>query len=116
MSVNKVKTNYCLEIKVTFTYICLMCQHIFSVPSMYSDWENVSGVSMTRFGSMLREQAFKKPLTDVIPPDSILAEAEVVHWLDLREVTVDDLKDIKIRHVAVANKPGKYQGKIKIEN
>lgn len=79
---------------------------------MYNNWENVSGVSMTRFSSMLREQAFKKPLTEVIPADGILSEPEVVHWIDLREVTIDDVKDVKVRHVAVSNKNGKYQGKL----
>lgn len=78
---------------------------------MYSNWESVNGVSMTRLGSMLREQAFKKPLTEVLPPETILSEPEVVDWIDLREVSLEDLKDIQVRHVAVANKAGRYQGK-----
>lgn len=77
---------------------------------MYNYWENVSGVSMTRLGTMLREQAFKKPLTELLPPENILSEPEVVDWLDLREVILGDLKDIQVRHVAVANKAGSYQG------
>lgn len=71
---------------------------------------------MTRLGSMLREQAFKKPLTEILPPETILSEPEVVNWLDLREVTLDDLKDIQVRHVAVANKNGKYQGKFSFKS
>lgn len=79
---------------------------------MYNYWENVNGVSMTLFSKMLREQAFKKPLTEVLAPQAILSEPEVVVWLDLREVSLDDLKDFQVKHVAVANKEGRYQGNI----
>lgn len=79
---------------------------------MHNYWENVNSVSMTRFGAMMREQALKKPLTEVLPPETILSEPEVVNWLDLREITLDDLKDMQVRHLAVANKHGRYQGKM----
>lgn len=83
----------------------------YSVPSMYDYWENVTGVSMTRLGSLLREQVFKKPLTEILDPQTILSEPEVVIWFDLREVTLDDVKDIQVQHVAVTNEGGRYQGK-----
>ncbi|KAG5862439.1 hypothetical protein JTB14_022004 [Gonioctena quinquepunctata] len=81
-----------------------------SVPSMYDFWENVDGVSMTHLGARLRENASKKPVTDVVSPDSILSDPEVVVWMDLREVTLEELDSIQLRHVAVANKTGMYQG------
>nr|CAI5868136.1 unnamed protein product [Callosobruchus analis] len=65
---------------------------------------------MNCLASKLREQACKKPLAEVISPDALLSDAEVVVWLDLREVTSEDIKSIEMRHVAVANKEGKYQG------
>ncbi|CAH1116695.1 unnamed protein product [Phaedon cochleariae] len=81
-----------------------------SVPSMYDFWENVNGVSMTHLGMKLREQASQKPVTEIVKPESILADPEVVIWMDLREVTLEDLDSIEMRHVAIANKKGKYQG------
>nr|CAH7764952.1 unnamed protein product [Callosobruchus chinensis] len=81
-----------------------------SVPALYDYWEDVQGVSMTCLASKLREQACKKPVTEVISADALLSDAEVVVWLDLREVTCEDIKSIEMRHVAVANKEGKYQG------
>ncbi|XP_072391115.1 protein arginine N-methyltransferase 6 isoform X1 [Diabrotica undecimpunctata] len=81
-----------------------------SVPSMYTFWNNVAGVSMSVLGSKLRENASQKPLCECISPDSILAEAETILWIDLREVTLDDVKDFEIRHVAVATKKGQYEG------
>ncbi|KAK9688568.1 hypothetical protein QE152_g35226 [Popillia japonica] len=81
-----------------------------SVPTMYEEWDHVNGVSMKSFASKLRIQASQKPDTTVVKPDQILAEPEVVLWIDLREVTVEDLHCIKVQHIAVANKQGKYQG------
>ncbi|CAH1998303.1 unnamed protein product [Acanthoscelides obtectus] len=65
---------------------------------------------MNCLASKLREQASKKPVTEIVASDDLLSDAEVVVWLDLREVTCDDIKSIEMRHVAVANKEGRYQG------
>ncbi|KAJ8942594.1 hypothetical protein NQ318_006224 [Aromia moschata] len=81
-----------------------------SVPSMYDDWEDLDGVSMRHFGLKLRENASTRPITETVSPEAMLCDPEVVVWLDLREVTVDDVKTMEMRHVAVANKTGKYQG------
>ncbi|XP_018576065.1 protein arginine N-methyltransferase 6 isoform X2 [Anoplophora glabripennis] len=81
-----------------------------SVPSMYEYWQDVDGVSMQHLGMKIRENASKKPLTEIVTPEALLCDPEVVIWLDLREVTLDDIKSIEMRHVAVANKQGQYQG------
>lgn len=77
---------------------------------MFANWENIDGISMTQFGTKLRENASKKPLTQIVLPDTLLSDPEIAIWLDLREVTVDDVKQIVMRHIAVANKVGRYQG------
>lgn len=77
---------------------------------MYEYWNDVDGVSMQHFGMKIRENASKKPLTEIVTPESLLCDSEVVIWLDLREVTIDEIKSIEMRHVAVANKQGQYQG------
>lgn len=81
-----------------------------SVPSAYKDWEDVSGVKMESFGKLLREQESKKPVTEIISPDCVLCDPEIVSWIDLREVISEDLKKISFQHVAVSTKVGKYEG------
>ena len=44
---------------------------------MYKDWENVCGIKMNSFAHLLRDEARKKPLTQAVPPEVILCEAEV---------------------------------------
>lgn len=77
---------------------------------MYNFWTNVEGVSMETFAKKLRLEAFRKPQTIIVQPEWILSEPEVVVWIDLREVTADDLSSIHLSHVAVANRNGVYQG------
>ncbi|KAF7270899.1 hypothetical protein GWI33_016163 [Rhynchophorus ferrugineus] len=81
-----------------------------SIPSMFSDWDDVSGVKMQSFGKLLRSEACKKPLTELIDPENLLCEPEVVSWIDLREVTQEDLNEITFRHVAVSTKVAAYEG------
>ncbi|XP_044264313.1 protein arginine N-methyltransferase 6 [Tribolium madens] len=80
------------------------------VPSMYDFWSDVDGVSMKSFSEKLRSEASHKPSTVSVAPEDILADSEVVLWIDLREVTLEEISGCKVQHVAVATKPGKYQG------
>jgi SAM-dependent methyltransferase len=80
------------------------------VPGMFDFWDDLEGVSMRSFGEKLRSEASHKPVTAPVSPDDLLADPEVVTWIDLREATPQDADSIKIQHVAVANKAGKYQG------
>lgn len=50
---------------------------VFSIPSIYKYWENVHGVRMESFSRLLREEAYKKPLTECIPPECLISEPEV---------------------------------------
>lgn len=77
---------------------------------MFHTWDSVDGVSMKTFGQKLRCEAAQKPITELIGLDQVLAEPEVVCYIDLREVTHEDLSSFKLRHLAVVNKAGKYQG------
>lgn len=83
---------------------------LHSVPTMYESWQNVEGVSMTKFSEKLRAQCTQKPLTEIVKQEQILAEPEVVCWLDLREVSEEDISSFNLKHLAVANKAGRYQG------
>lgn len=65
---------------------------------------------MTSFSRRLRAEATQKPITETVLPEHLLAEPEVVCFIDLREVTHEDTHSFKLQHLAVANKPGRYQG------
>lgn len=55
---------------------------------MYQDWENVQGVRMESFSRQLREQAYKKPLTERISPNWVLSEAEVSWFVIGQQIRV----------------------------
>ncbi|KAF5301372.1 hypothetical protein FQA39_LY10770 [Lamprigera yunnana] len=79
------------------------------VPSLNEDWENVSGVSMVSFCKELRSKCLNSPLIVSVKPEHLLSEPEIILWLDLREVTIGDINCNKIQHLAVVDKPGRYQ-------
>ncbi|XP_025837455.1 protein arginine N-methyltransferase 6 [Agrilus planipennis] len=81
-----------------------------SIPSLNESWANVNGVSMKSFGKQLKEAAMKEPLLIQINPDDVLSEPESVLWLNLHDVTLEDLESINFRHVTSASKDGRYQG------
>lgn len=81
-----------------------------SIPTYFEKWDNVNGISMKHFGNGLRKEVSKKPLTITIKEEDILSIPEVVLWIDLREVTLEDVQSIQMKNLLVANKQGKYQG------
>lgn len=77
---------------------------------MFEYWTTVEGVSMKSFGKKLRAEAAHKPIMETISPQHLLAEPEVVCFLDLREITHEDTNSFKLHHLAVVNKHARYQG------
>ncbi|KAH1006063.1 hypothetical protein HUJ04_006945 [Dendroctonus ponderosae] len=83
---------------------------IYATPCWYDNCGVAPLDNGENFSRLLREEAYKKPLTEKIPPKCLISEPEVATWIDLREVTSDDLNEIKLRHVAMSNKVGTYEG------
>ncbi|XP_058057260.1 protein arginine N-methyltransferase 6 [Anopheles bellator] len=81
-----------------------------SVPSRFDQWDDLSGVSMACFGRALRQQSSKKPEVLTVAPKHLLHEGHVVTWLDLKEVTADELHEFEVKEVLVAQRAGKLQG------
>ncbi|KAF2900191.1 hypothetical protein ILUMI_05986 [Ignelater luminosus] len=81
-----------------------------SIPSLNDYWKDVCGVSMTRFSDKLKAQTCQSPKIMTVKSDDVLSDPEVLLWIDLREITVEELNLSKIRHLAVVDKPGNYQG------
>lgn len=80
------------------------------VPSLNEDWKNVNGVSMVSFCNKLKTKSTNSPIIMNIKPEHLLSEPEIILWLDMREVTLEDIRCNKIQHLAVIDKPGRYQG------
>lgn len=80
-----------------------------SVPSRF-DWNDVDGVKMTYFGTCIRKQKSQKPEILVVGENDLLHEGTVLAWLDLKEVSGDDLSEINFKEVIVASSAGRYQG------
>lgn len=80
------------------------------VPSRYDIWDDFSGVNLSHFAKLLRQQKSTKPEITVLPDDCLLHEGNMITWLDLKEVTVDELKEFNVKEVFVSAAAGKFQG------
>lgn len=81
-----------------------------AVPDLFDAWNLHDGVKMDAFASALRAQKSLKPEIMLIPEKDLLHEGTVIAWLDLNEVTLDDLNEFKFSEVIVAQRDGRYQG------
>lgn len=80
------------------------------VPSLFDYWNNIDTIKMTKFGEKLRLKKSNKPEIMVINKDDLLHEGITMSWLDLKEITLDDLAEISIKEVIAIEKAGKHQG------
>lgn len=81
-----------------------------SLPSHFGNWENVSGVKMTKFAEHLRKQKSSKPEILSIKNEALLADDTVIAFLDLNDVSATDLDRFDFNEVIVARKDGEFQG------
>ncbi|XP_055547672.1 protein arginine N-methyltransferase 6 [Wyeomyia smithii] len=81
-----------------------------SVPSRFDEFENLSGVNMQCFGRALRKHKSDKPEVLNVSAEHLLHEGHIMAWLDLKEVSVDDLSSFEMKEVMVIQKSGKFQG------
>lgn len=81
-----------------------------AIPSLFDNWENVSGVKMTKFAEQLRQQKSNKPEVLLIEKEHLLADEIVVAFLDLNDISPAELDKIDFKEVIVAKKDGNFQG------
>ncbi|XP_037811200.1 protein arginine N-methyltransferase 6 [Lucilia sericata] len=81
-----------------------------AVPCLFDDWEEVDGVRLTAFGTMLRQQKSTKPEIALISPKDLLHSGVAMHWMNLMDVTLEDLNSIVFQEVIPVKKSGKHQG------
>ncbi|KAJ6648288.1 putative protein arginine N-methyltransferase 6.1 [Pseudolycoriella hygida] len=80
-----------------------------AVPTKF-DWNDVEGVKMTCFGEAIRTQGPPKPEILLIGEKDLRHDGTVMAWLDLKEVSADDIDEINFKEVIVTSFPGEYQG------
>ncbi|XP_026325560.1 probable protein arginine N-methyltransferase 6.1 [Hyposmocoma kahamanoa] len=81
-----------------------------SVPSLYSAWSDVYGVSMATFARHLRSTKCKKPEVLIVKPEDLLSAEVAVCWIDLKNDKVEDLNSFSIQQVIPTKTKGQYQG------
>ncbi|KAG5682665.1 hypothetical protein PVAND_012004 [Polypedilum vanderplanki] len=80
------------------------------IPSLFEDWENVSGVKMTKFAEQLRKQRTTKPEIASIQSSDLLSDETIIAFLDLNDISTSDLDRFDFNEVIVANKEGRVEG------
>lgn len=81
-----------------------------TLPSLFDAWNDVDGVKLQSFGKALRAQKSQKPEVLIVRPDELLHDGTIVAWLDLNEVSVEDLNQFTFNEVVVVQRSGCYQG------
>lgn len=81
-----------------------------SLPSQFDDWEDVSGIKMSKFAEHLRKQKSSKPEIQNISKECLLADDTVIAFLDLNDISPLDLDRFDFNEVIVATNSGKFQG------
>lgn len=81
-----------------------------SLSSQFEDWDDVSGVNMSLFAQHLRKQKSSKPEVLDLPRNSLLADPCCVAFIDLNDVTTEELDKFNFDEVIVTNVKGRFQG------
>lgn len=81
-----------------------------SVPSRFSDWDNVDGVRMSSLARAIRLQKSHKPEIIALHENNLLHVGTVMAWLDLKEISLGDIDELLFKEVIVVDRPGRYQG------
>ncbi|XP_055921962.1 protein arginine N-methyltransferase 6 [Eupeodes corollae] len=81
-----------------------------SVPSLYKYYNDVDGIKMTKFAKRLREQKSSKPEICCLKKEDLLAEGTVMHFMNLEEVTLEEIEEIKFESLVPIEYPGRFEG------
>lgn len=80
------------------------------LPSLFEAWDSHDNVQMQAFGAALRAQKSLKPEIMVVQAEDLLHEGTVIAWIDLNDVTLDELNEFTFDEVIVSQATGRYQG------
>lgn len=105
------RDNFLQEDGLLFPSVAKLYISPCQLPTMYDFWEDVCGVGMRCFGKEYRKLKSTKPEVLNINEDDLLAEGQLIAWLDLNCISVEELNFLGGEdYVSVCKKDGKYQG------
>ncbi|XP_053614344.1 uncharacterized protein Art8 isoform X1 [Plodia interpunctella] len=81
-----------------------------SLPSLYTQWDDVHGVSMATFAKQLRTSKGNKPEIMTLDEEDILADTVTLCTINLKEDKLESLDKFSSQHVTAAKREGLYQG------
>uniref|UniRef100_A0A336LS43 type I protein arginine methyltransferase n=1 Tax=Culicoides sonorensis TaxID=179676 RepID=A0A336LS43_CULSO len=80
-----------------------------SVPTKF-DSEDFEGVDLSLLAKELRTQKSHKPQIEILAPENLLHEGNIIAWIDLKEVTLEELQEFDVKEVFVTQNRGLFQG------
>lgn len=84
---------------MTLMYIIVESCSYCSVPSLYHQWNNFHGVTMSTFAKILRTDRSKKPEVMQIKPEDLLGTEILLGVINLKDVQLSELDLFEIQHV-----------------
>ncbi|XP_002014322.2 probable protein arginine N-methyltransferase 6 [Drosophila persimilis] len=81
-----------------------------SVPSLFDYWQNIDGIKMDSFAKKLRTQKSTRPEITQLDPKNLLHEGVVLHWMNLLDVDMAELEEVRFKDVVAAQRGGNHQG------
>ncbi|XP_033335587.2 uncharacterized protein LOC117225896 [Megalopta genalis] len=105
------RDNFLKEDGILFPSVAKLYASPCQLPSMYSFWDDIYGVSMKCIGQRYREMKSIKPEILFVDEKDLLAEGKLLAWLNLQCIGIKELDLLGGEdYVCVCNKDGKYQG------
>lgn len=77
---------------------------------MYEFWKNIEGISMKCVGERFRKTKSIKPEITELKPEDILSEGRSILWIDINDITIDELQTIYTQEIIAVLKEGSYEG------
>lgn len=68
-----------------------------SVPVVFD--QDFEGVDLRSFSKELRTQKSRKPQIQVLDKENLLHEGSIIAWIDLKEVSLEDLNEFDVKEV-----------------
>lgn len=81
-----------------------------AVPSRFDFWHMVQGVRMESVGRALNAAGSSRPEIMTVKPGDLLHDGSCMAWLDLRDVTHEQVEQLTFKEVIVVERPGRFQG------
>lgn len=109
-SVLVARDKFLKEDGLLFPHKCKLFSAPCTLPSFYSNWNDVCGVNMNSFATPLRKLYNGKPEITEIPSECLLSEGTCLLEFDLKYLQIDELFELNSKLFTVSKTNSKCQG------